>query len=215
MSEAIWLAGSTLPKSSRESPQDWVQRFLVEARVRPEWITCIQVIQNKTATDPPRLESARARFLLDWWSRVRHMPCSAGFAQEVRAGKQDLALLLEKEPEGWNAALLAPPAFFGSRNRIPGVALLETRTFNHPDAEKALAEQANCLAQHGLSPLPDGDPAGFSAGWADPGGWNGTRGILAALNAAARLLEARASGKSALHTGGENTPALVTILEAL
>ena len=51
------------------------------------------------------------------------MPCSVGFAQEVRAGKQDLALLLEKEPEGWNAALLAPPAFFGSRNRIPGVAL--------------------------------------------------------------------------------------------
>ncbi len=214
MSEAIWLAGSALPKSSRESPQDWVQRFLGEERVRPEWITCIQAIQNKTATilptwNLPVLASSwiggagQAHALLGW------------VCAEVRAGKQDLALLLEKEPEGWNAALLAPPAFFGSRNRIPGVALLETRTFNHPDAEKALAEQANCLAQHGLSPLPDGDPAGFSAGWADPGGWNGTRGILAALNAAARLLEARASGKSALHTGGENTPALVTILEAL
>jgi hypothetical protein len=214
MSEAIWLAGSALPKSSRESPQDWVQRFLGESRVRPEWITCIQAIQNKTATilpdwNLPVLASSwiggagQAHALLGW------------VCAEVRAGKQDLALLLEKEPEGWNAALLAPPAFFGSRNRIPGVALLETRTFNHPDAEKNLAEQANCLAQHDLSPLRDGDPAGFSAGWADPGGWNGTRGILAALNAAARLLEARASGKSALHTGGENTPALVTILEAL
>ena len=147
--------------------------------------------------------AAQAHALLGWVS------------QEVRAGAQDLALLLEKDPGSWNAALLAPPAFFGPRNRIPGVALLETRNLQPSDAEKNLAEQANCLAQHGLSPLPDGDPAGFSAGWADPGGWNGTRGILAALNAAARLLEARASGKSALHTGGENTPALVTILEAL
>jgi hypothetical protein len=214
MSEAIWLAGSALPKSSRESPQDWVQRFLGEARVRPEWITCVQAIQNKTATilptwNLPVLASSwiggagQAHALLGW------------VCAEVRAGKQDLALLLEKEPEGWDAALLAPPAFFGSRNRIPGVALLETRTFNHPDAEKALAEQSNFLIQHGLSPLPDGDPAGFSAGWADPGGWYGTRGILAALNAAARLLETRSAGKSALRTGGENTPAMVTILEAL
>jgi hypothetical protein len=214
MSEAIWLAGSALPKSSRESPQDWVQRFLAEARVKPEWITCLQVIQNKTtplapAWNLPVLASSwiggagQAHALLGW------------VCAEVRAGKQDLALLLEKEPEGWNAVLLAPPAFFGSRNRIPGVALLETRTFNHPDAEKAIAEQSNFLIQHGLSPLPDGDPAGFSAGWADPGGWNGTRGILAALNSAARFLEARSAGKSALRTGGEDAPALVTILEAL
>jgi hypothetical protein len=214
MSEAIWLAGSTLQKSSRESPQDWVQRFLAEAQVRHEWITSIQVVQNKTATilpdwNLPVLASSwiggagQAHALLGW------------VCAEVRAGKQDLALLLEKDPGGWNATLLAPPAFFGSRNRVPGVALLETRTFNHPDAEKNLAEQANYLVQHDLSPLPDGDPAGFSSGWADPGGWYGTRGILAALNAAARFLEARSAGKSALHTGGEDTPAMLTILEAL
>jgi hypothetical protein len=214
MSEAIWLAGSALPKSSRESLQDWVQRFLGEARVRPEWITCIQAIQNKTATILPTWNlpvlasfwiggAGQAHALLGW------------VCAEVRAGTQDLALLLEKDPGGWNSALLAPPAFFGSRNRIPGVAVLETRTFNHPDAEKFLAEQSHFLIQHGLSPLPDGDPADFSAGWADPGGWNSTRGFLAALNAASRYLEARASGKSALRTSGKDTPAMLTILEAL
>jgi hypothetical protein len=214
MSEAIWLAGSSLPRSSREMPQDWLQRFLAEARVKPEWITCLQVIQNKTAPLAPAWNlpvlpsswiggAAQAHALLGWVS------------QEVRAGTQDLALLLEKDPGGWNAAFLAPPAFFGSRNRIPGVALLETRTFNHPDAENNLADQANFLAQHGLSPLPDGGPAGISAAWSDPGGWKGTRGILAALNASARFLESRSAGKSALRTGGEDTPAMVTILEAL
>jgi hypothetical protein len=214
MSEAIWLAGSALPKSSREFPQNWIQRFLAESQVRPEWITCIQGIQNKAATiipdwNLPVLASSwiggagQAHALLGW------------VCAEVRAGTQDLALLLEKDPGGWNAALLAPPAFFGSRNRIPGVALLETRTFNHPNVETNLANQSHFLFKHGFSPLPDGELASYSAGWADPDGWYGARGILAALNAAARFLEARSAGKSALRTGGEDTPALMTILEAL
>ena len=74
--------------------------------------------------------------------------------QEVRAGKHDLAFMLEKDPAGWNAALLATPAFFGSRNRIPGVALLETRIFNHR-MPKEPCRPSQFLAKYGLSPLPE------------------------------------------------------------
>ena len=148
--------------------------------------------------------AAQAHALLGWVS------------QEVRAGKQDLALLLEKD-RGVGTPPCLPRRLLRAAEPHPG-----GRPFGNPNlqplwmAEKNLAEQANCLAQHGLSPLPDGDPAGFSAGWADPGGWNGTRGYPGCPERCTPgWLEARASGKSALHTGGENTPALVTILEAL
>jgi hypothetical protein len=211
MSEAIWLAGSTLPKSSREPPQAWVKRFLAESRVRPEWITSFHLINSKPGRQPSTWEfpiipqfwsggTGQAQFILSATSR------------EVRAGDYDLVLLLEKNSAGWNASLLASPAFFGSRNRIPAVVLLETRTFNQTDPGQIVSRQKKYLDQYNLpfGPIPD-----VPAAWLMGSIWVEASGSLNALNAAASSLVGQPGRKSAILTSLKLEPGMVTILEGL
>jgi hypothetical protein len=211
MSEAIWLAGSALPKSSRESPQAWVKRFLAESRVKPEWITSIHLINSKPGMQPSTWEFP---VIPQFWSGgtgQAHFILSAT-SREVRAGDHDLVMLLEINSAGWNASLLASPAFFGPRNRIPAVVLLETRTFNQTNPEQIFSRQKKYLDQFNLpfDPIPD-----FSTAWLKNTVWVSASGLLNALNAAASSLVGQPGRKSAILTSLKLEPGMVTILEGL
>jgi hypothetical protein len=211
MSETIWLAGSALSKSSRESPQAWVKRFLAESRVKPEWITSIHLINSKPGRQPSTWEFP---VIPQFWSGgtgQAHFILSAT-SREVRAGDHDLVMLLEINSAGWNASLLASPAFFGPRNRIPAVLMLETRTFNQTDPGQIFSRQKKYLDQFNLpfGPIPD-----VPAAWLKGSVWLEASGSLNALNAAATYLEGHPGRKSAILTSPNLEPGMVTILEGL
>ena len=211
MSEAIWLAGSALPKSSRETPRDWVGRFLAESRVNAEWITSIHVIEPKL-----KLPAETWGFPLlphHWQGKAGQAHFILGaVCREVRSGVKDLVLLLERGSAGWNASLLASPAFFGPRNRIPVVVLLETKVFNQTDPSRQKSMLRNLLEQFNL---PSGDFPDITASWIMDGGWVDAGGTLGALNAAAGYLDGKPDRKSAVMTSEISEPATVTILEGL
>ncbi len=213
MSEAIWLAGSALPKSSRETPQTWLDLFLADSSVRPEWITAAHIIQpGSVKTDsewslpiqPFRWKGAASQvhFLL------------AALCLELRAGKHELVLILEKDTRCWNAALLATPAFFGVRNRIPAVLIAETGFFPQAVPGARSREQESFLQKSGYSPLSENTPPSPTA-WLNGVTWLGSTGLLRALNAAAAILASQQGGRSAVHTTSAGEPTLITLLEGL
>ncbi len=211
MSEAIWLAGSALPKSSRETPQNWVGRFLAESRVKADWITSIHVIEPKL-----KLPAETWEFPLlphHWQGKAGQAHFILGVVcREVRSGVQDLVLLLEKDSAGWNPSLLASPAFFGPRNRIPEVALQETRVFDQVDPVRRKSLLQNYMEQFNLQ---SGDLPDATAAWIKDTSWINGSGVLGALNAASGHLAGQPNRKSALLTAEISEPATVTILEGL
>lgn len=211
MSEAIWLAGSALPKSSRETPQNWVERFLAESRVKADWITSIHVIEPKLKLPAETWEFPLLP--LNWQGEAGQAHFILGaVCREVRSGVQDLVLLLEEDSAGWNASLLASPAFFGPRNRIPEVALLETRVFDQADPVRRKSLLQNHLEQFNLQA---GDLPDATAAWMKNAAWLKDSGVLGALNAASGHLAGQPSRKSALLTAEISEPATITILEGL
>jgi hypothetical protein len=213
MSEAIWLAGSSLLKTSREIPRAWLDRFLTDSRVQPEWITAAHVIQPGSAkTDsewnlsiqPFRWKGAgsQAHFLL------------AALCRELRAGEHELALVLEKDLSGWTAALLATPAFFGARNRMPAVLIAETGIFPQADPGVRSREQKSFLQKSSIPSLPENIPLSPTT-WLNKVTWSGSTGLLRALNDTAAIVAAQQGGRSALQTTTEGEPTLITLLEGL
>jgi hypothetical protein len=130
MSEAIWLAGTSRPQASKETPEDWLSGFLAEKRIKADWITSAHILIFRKVNQP--LEWPIPLFPFTWDAAPDRAHYLLGaVCREIRAGEQDLVLMLEKDPKGWNASLLASPTFFGQRNRIP-----PGRTARNPDLQK-------------------------------------------------------------------------------
>lgn len=214
MSEAIWLAGSSLKQSSRTPAADWLAQFLVESKVKLEWITAVHIVQP----EPGEPSSAFSFPILPaiWLGGAGQAHFLLGaLCREIRAGEYELALLLEKDPASWNASLIASPAFFGPRNRIPAIAILETHAFNQNDAEKNLSERKKYLKQFNLPGMPLPSVVDSPAAWRKEDEWLFSPGLLPALNAAAAWLANRSGAKSALFSAEQGSPAQITILEGL
>jgi hypothetical protein len=112
----------------------------------------------------------------------------------------------------WKAALLASPAFFGPRNRIPAVAILETRAFAQSAPEENITAKEKYLAQYTL-PFEPGLET--TAAWLVDSAWQSTDGTLSALNAAAGYVNNKPGSKSGVMINKSGEPALITILEGL
>lgn len=213
MSEAIWLAGNSLSRNSRETQRAWLDRSLLESAIRPEWITAVHIIQPgkvkiNSGWNLPTLPfhwiggASQVHFIL------------AALCQELRAGEHELALMLEKDPAGWNAALLATPAFFGARNRIPAVMVTETRVFPQPRPDASRAEQVQFLENSSLPPLPEAISSPQAA-WLNGVTWSDATGLVRAFNAASEMLSKGHSTLSALCSAASDEPILITLLEGL
>ncbi len=213
MSEAIWLAGSSLPRKSREVPRAWLDRFLSNSGVRPEWITAAHVIQPKAENADPGWNLPILPFCWTGGATQAHFLLAA-LCRELRTGGHELALMLEKDSAGWNATLLATPAFFGARNRIPAVMITETGVF--PQAEPAVrsSEQAQFLQKSSLSPLPETISLSPAA-WLNGAAWSEAAGLVRALNAASAVISKEPGKTSALRSAVPDGPTLITLLEGL
>ena len=130
MSEAIWLAGASRPQASKETPEDWLSGFLTEKWIKADWITSAHILISRKVKSAFGMDDPAVSLHLGMPHRTGRITSWGAVCREIRAGEQDLVLMVEKDTKGWNASLLASPAFFGKHNRIPPVELLETRTFN-------------------------------------------------------------------------------------
>jgi hypothetical protein len=213
MSEAIWLAGSSLPRSSRETPQTWLDRFLADSSVQPEWITAAHVIQPGSAKTDSEWNLTIQPFRWKGTGSQAHFLLAA-LCRELRAGEHELALVLEKDISGWTAALLATPAFFGARNRIPEVLIAETGIFQQADPGVRSREQESFLQKSSIPSLPENTPLSPTT-WLNRVTWSGSTGLQRALNAAAAIVAAQHGGRSALQTVTAGEPTLITLLEGL
>jgi hypothetical protein len=143
--------------------------------------------------------------------------------REIRAGEQDLVLIVEKDTKGWNASLLASPAFFGQRNRIPPVVIIETRVFNSLEDARDPSALRKYLQEHGMAfvagslgeTLPDGPAGWLQIREPNAPAWSAAHGTLRALNAAAKSVSDHAGQLSAILSREASHPIQITLLEGL
>lgn len=222
MSEAIWLAGDSRPQASKETPEDWLSVFLAEKRIKSDWITSAHILYSRKLTPP--LEWAVPLFPFSWNAapdRAHYLLGSVCW--EIRTGEQDLVLMLEKDPKGWNASLLASPTFFGQHNRIPPVELVETRTFNRLEDARDPSALRKYLQEHGMAfvagslgdILPNDPVSWLQIREPNAPAWSAAHGTLRALNAAARSVSDHAGQISAILSREASHPVQITLLEGL
>jgi hypothetical protein len=222
MSEAIWLAGTSRPQASKETPEDWLSGFLAEKRIKADWITSAHILIFRKVNQP--LEWPIPLFPFTWDAAPDRAHYLLGaVCREIRAGEQDLVLMLEKDPKGWNASLLASPTFFGQRNRIPPVELLETRTFKRLEDARDPSALRKYLREHGMAfvagslgeTLPN-DPVGWlQIREPNAPAWSAAHGTLRALNAAARSVSDHTGQISAILSREASHPVQISLLEGL
>jgi hypothetical protein len=222
MSEAIWLAGASRLQTYQESPENWLSGFLAEKGIKTEWITSAHILLARKITPPLEWPIPLLPFTWDATPERAHYLLGA-ICHEIRAGGQDLVLLLEKDPKGWNASLLASPSFFGQRNRIPLVEILETRVFNSLEDARDLSTLRKYMQDHGMAfvagsmgkATPD-DPVGWlQIREPNAPAWNAAPGTLRALNAAAQSVADHAGQLAAILTREVSQPIQITLLEGL
>jgi len=222
MSEAIWLTGASQPQTSKESPENWLSGFLEEKRIKTVWITAAHILLSRKVTRPLEWPIPLLPFTWDAGPDRAHYLLGA-VCREIRAGGQDLVLMVEKDPKGWNASLLASPSFFGQRNRLPPVELLETRVFNSLEDARDPSALRKYLQEHGMAfvagslgeTLPD-DPVGWlQIREPNAPAWSAAPGTLRALNAAAKSVSDHAGQLSAILSREASHPVQITLLEGL
>ena len=222
MSEAIWLAGASRPQTAKETPEDWLSGFLTEKRIKSDWITSAHILLPRKVAQP--LEWAVPLFQFTWNAGPDHAHYLLGsVCREIRAGEQDLVLMLEKDPNGWNTSLLASPAFFGQRNCIPLVELLETRAFNSMEDTQDPSALRKYLQEHGMAFVSSsmGETLPIEPiGWLqirEPNApaWNSAHGTLRALNAAAKSVSDHGGQISVILSCKATHPIQITLLEGL
>jgi len=222
MSEAIWLAGAFRPQASKETPEDWLSEFLADNRIKSGWITSVHILLSRKVAQPLVWTVPLCQFTWNAGPDQAHYLLGS-ICREIRAGEQDLVLMLEKDTNGWNASLLASPAFFGQHNRIPPVELLETRVFNRMEDTRDPSALRKYLQEHGMAfvsasmgeTLPI-EPIGWlQIRELNAPAWNSARGTLRALNAAAKSVFDHAGQISAILSRKATHPIQITLLEGL
>jgi hypothetical protein len=213
MSEAIWLSGTSLSLYSRETQRAWLDRFLSESAIRPKWISAVHIIQPGKVKINSVWNLPIVPFTWIGGCSQSHFILAA-LCRELRAGEHELALMLEKDHSGWNAALLATPAFFGSRNRIPAVMVAETRVFPQPRPDARRLEQTQFLEKSSLPLLPEAISSSPAA-WLNGVTWSEATGLVRALNAASGILPKGNSTHSAVCSAASGEPIVITLLEGL
>jgi hypothetical protein len=222
MSEAIWLAGASRPQSSHESPVNWLSGFLEEKRIKTVWITSAHILISRKVNQT--LEWPIPLFPSTWDAGPDQAHYLLGaVCREIRAGEQDLVLIVEKDTKGWNASLLASPAFFGQRNRIPPVVIIETRVFNSLEDARDPSALRKYLQEHGMAfvagslgeTLPDGPAGWLQIREPNAPAWSAAHGTLRALNAAAKSVSDHAGQLSAILSREASHPIQITLLEGL
>jgi hypothetical protein len=222
MSEAIWLAGASRPQASKETPEDWLSGFLAEKRIKADWITAAHILYSRKVTRPLEWPIPLLPFTWDATPDRMHYLLGA-VCREIRAGEQDLVLLIERDSKGWNASLLASPAFFGKHNRIPPVELVETRTFNSLEDARDPSALRKYLQEHGMAfvagslgdTLPNNPVGWLQIREPNAPAWSADHGTLRALNAAARSVSDHAGQISAILSREASHPVQITLLEGL